>query len=314
MSLESSHTDPLAPVYKGYYMITSRCNLDCDYCVLENSPDQLRRELDLTAKKALIEHLYTNLRFRRLTISGGEALLIGKRAPADFLELMRFLRGFRSDDPRRDLRVELYTNGTLLDDSVADELVGVVDRVSITFDSNDERILSRIGRSTRRRPDYLQLAADVCGRLTRRGIQVKAHSVIGMLNHAQLGHEVAAIAQAVERTGGQIDKWKFYQYMSYDDPERDARHSIADAAFESTADRIRFALGSSGIALHFKGNLEMNDSLFNILPYGNAQYMRPGDTWTTTRRTRDLREYASMAALLTAHDIPEATFRSYHEV
>lgn len=28
--------------FKAYYMITSRCNLDCEYCVLEDAPHQLR--------------------------------------------------------------------------------------------------------------------------------------------------------------------------------------------------------------------------------------------------------------------------------
>jgi hypothetical protein len=58
----------------------------------------------------------------------------------------------------------------------------------------------------------------------------------------------------------------------------------------------------------------MHESLFNILQYGNAQYMREGDTWSTSRRTGDLREYASMQELFARHDINEQAFRRYHEI
>jgi len=61
--------------YKAYYMITARCNLSCSYCVLENAPHQLKQELTLLQKQELISHLYHQLDFRSLTISGGEALL-----------------------------------------------------------------------------------------------------------------------------------------------------------------------------------------------------------------------------------------------
>ena len=73
--------------YKGYYMVTNRCNLDCTYCVLEDSLDQLKRELPFTEKVKLIDHLYHKLNFRRLTLSGGEITLIGKNPPNDFKPL-----------------------------------------------------------------------------------------------------------------------------------------------------------------------------------------------------------------------------------
>ena len=58
----------------------------------------------------------------------------------------------------------------------------------------------------------------------------------------------------------------------------------------------------------------MAASMFNILSYGNAQYQRPGDTWSTTRRTDALESYASMAELFARHDLDESTFRRFHEL
>ena len=58
----------------------------------------------------------------------------------------------------------------------------------------------------------------------------------------------------------------------------------------------------------------MNASLFNILSYGNAQYMIAGDTWSTSRRTQDLRTYPSMVDLFAKNNINEELFRSFHEL
>lgn len=301
------------PFYKGYYMITSRCNLDCDYCVLEDAPDQLRRELSLEGKMEMIAHLH-HLGFRRLTLSGGEVLLIGRHAPNDFLRLLRFLRGLRSPDPRQDLEVDIYSNGSYLDDRVADALVGVVDQVAITIDSNNEKLLGQIGRNTGRFQDYFRRAVEVCRRLTERGIQVKLHSVVGTLNTDQIGSEVRSIYEAIRDGGGQIAKWKFYQYMSYDDPVKDGFHSISREEFQRVSEEITDALESTGVPLHFKNTAEMHESLFNIQPYGTAQYMVPGDTWSTSRLTGDLRTYDSMQELFRRHDIDQQLFRRYHEL
>lgn len=73
-------------------------------------------------------------------------------------------------------------------------------------------------------------------------------------------------------------------------------------------------LKDRGVRLHFKDNGEMNASLFNILSYGNAQYMRAGDSWSTSPRTEDLRSYNSMSELFSKHDIDEKLFRRFHEI
>lgn len=300
--------------FKGYWMVTNRCNLNCGYCVLEDAPEQLRRELDLAGKKSLADHLYRRLGFRRLTLSGGEVLMIGRKPPVDFIDLLRFLRGFRSPDPLQNLELEIYTNGVLLDDAVADEMAGVVDQVAVTIDSSDDRLLTVLGRNHGRSRSYFDRAVDVCARLSRRGIEVKLHTVVGQANHARLADEAGSILNAIEARGGRVSRWKFYQYMSYDDPARDGAHAVAPDDYERDMRRVARALEGRGVALHFKDNEEMNASLFNILSYGNAQFMCDGDTWSTSRRTRDLRTYDSMSELFSAHEIVESTFRRFHEV
>jgi molybdenum cofactor biosynthesis enzyme MoaA len=300
--------------YKGYWMVTNRCNLNCSYCVLEDAPHQLKAELDLEGKKELISHLYHTLGFRRLTLSGGEILIIGKRPPHDFIELLRHIRNFRSEDPTQNLEIEIYTNGTYLSEEVAVEMKGVVDLVAVTIDSCNNEFLTEIGRNNRKFNKYYENIVNVCGLLTKQGIDLKLHSVIGQKNHLQLPHEVNSILDAIDSVNGHLSAWKFYQYMSYDAPEKDKFHAIPIDQYQQFKERIEKALEGRNIRLHFKDNAEMNASLFNILSYGNAQYMRDNDTWLTSKRTDDLRSYKTMEELFTKNEINEKRFRHFHEL
>ena len=102
--------------------------------------------------------------------------------------------------------------------------------------------------------------------------------------------------------------------MSYDDPKRDKAHAISPALYTCFKERAQEALKGRKPILHFKDNKEMNASLFNILSYGNAQFMNKGDTWTTSGRTEDLRNYQSMDALLKKHGINPESFKYFHEI
>lgn len=300
--------------YKGYWMVTNRCNLKCDYCVLENAAHQLKAELDLNAKKELISHLYHKLGFRRITLSGGEVSIIGKYPPREFIELLRHIRTFRSTDPQQNLEIELYTNGAYINETVVKEMSGVVDLVAVTIDGTNEEFLTGIGRNHRGYKNYYQKIVQVCGLLSKNEIDVKLHSVVGTKNHAFLPDEVSTILDAIEEVSGRITCWKFYQYMSYDVPEKDGLHAVTSEIYSQFKTRVENALAGRNVRLHFKDNDEMNASLFNILSYGNAQYMRAGDSWSTSQRTNDLRSYNSMEELFSQHDIDEKLFRRFHEI
>ena len=300
--------------FKGYWMITNRCNLRCTYCVLENAPHQLRAELDLEGKKALVGHLYTNLNFRRLTLSGGEATLIGKHPPREFIALLNYIRQYRSQAKKDNLQLEVYTNASYCNDDVVAAMDGVVDVIAITIDSVDDAVLRDIGRKHRGGTSYLDHIVQVIGQLTACGITIKLHSVVSTKNIDVLASEVRSILEAVNNASGIVHSWKFYQYMSYDAPEVDKIHTVSRTAYEAFCAKTQQALQDTGINLHFKDNEEMNDSLFNILSYGNAQYMVAGDTWSTSRRTEDLRHYATMQELFARNSIDEERFSKFHEL
>lgn len=300
--------------YKGYWLVTNRCNLRCSYCVLEDAPHQLKAELDLEGKKALINHLYHKLNFRRLTLSGGEVVAFGKHPPKEFMELLRHIRTFRSVDPTKNLGIEVYTNGTFLDQDVANEMQGVVDVVAVTIDSTDDQFLTNIGRNFGKHKEYYKNIMNKCSLISKTGIQLKFHSVVSTKNYLSLPNQTKDILDALTFEGGNLSCWKFYQYMSYDDYEKDNAHAISSQLYEQFRENIINNLSDRAINMHFKDNKEMNASLFNILSYGNAQYMTDQDTWSTSKRTGDLRTYRSMSELFEKHDINEERFRKFHEI
>lgn len=295
-------------------MITNRCNLSCSYCVLENSPEQKKLELSLEEKKEMIFHLYHKMNFRRLTLSGGEVSIIGKKPPRDFIELLNYIRQFRSNNPHENLEIEIYTNGIYINKDVVEAMTGVVDMVAMTIDSKSSNILNEIGRKYKGIEDYYSHIVNLGKDLTDNNIVFKLHSVISQKNYKTLPYEVKEIVQNIANSNGKISCWKFFQYMSYDAPEKDNIHTISSDNFEYFTKITKDILNDYNIKLHFKTNQEMNASLFNILSYGNAQYMRSSDTWSTSQRTKDLRTYNSMEELFASHDINEKLFRQFHEI
>lgn len=295
-------------------MLTNRCNLRCSYCVLENAPHQLKSELDINSKKELVTHLYNNFGCRRLTLSGGEVIIFGKHPPKEFIELLQHIRQFKSSNPCENLEIEMYTNGTHLTKSVAQEMQGVVDTVAVTIDSIDDNFLSKIGRNYGSNKTYFNRIIEVCSLLSSHNMEIKLHSVVWSENHLTLPDEALSILLSCEEFGINIACWKFFQYMSYDNLEKDTYHKINKEKYEAFKNNIKIKLKNIDVKMHFKDNQEMNDSLFNILSYGNAQFMQSGDTWTTSKRTDDLRKYKNIEELFLKHDIDKNRFYKFHEI
>lgn len=293
-------------------MITARCNLSCSYCILENAPHQLKQELTFEQKKELIYHLYNKLNFRSLTISGGEALIIGKKVPSEFLELLSFLRQFKTDRAESNLKIKLYTNGIHLTESVASAMKGIIDEVSINIDSNNKETLTKIGRNVNHGDDYISKIEKVMSVLFYNGIKVKLHTVICALNIDTIAQEANCIYDMAKSANPLIREWKFYQYMSYDDKLIDNMHIIEDKDFNHIKHKIKSNLSNLDIVTHFKNNDEMNNSLFNILATGVAQYKLPHHTWTTTPRTDNLMRYQSMEELFEENNIDADLFEAFH--
>ena len=267
--------------YSIYYMTTPRCILNCGYCFRDTSKESIASELPIEKIKELITHLYYNFNMRKITISGGEPTVIGGEKNVNFLKLMHHLKKFKSDNKQDNLRVELLSNAVNLTEDITSQLVGIVDRLTITLDSLDENVLTKIGRNTGPYRNYVARFYDRFRDFADKGFDLKLHSVVTPVNYDSLLPLVKYIKSCKDF---RISKWKFYQYMTYGQPEKDLVYAIDDSKFEEIAGKINEELKDSGINVSFKNNKLMTETMFNLLHSGCIEYF----TFENGIRTRHL--------------------------
>jgi len=246
--------------YSIYYMLTPRCLLNCGYCFRDTSKESLARELSLNNKKRAIRSLIENLNVRKITLSGGEPPIIGGKILTDFLDLIEYIKIYKQRYP--DLRIELLTNAILLEEDVLKKLVGAVDRITITLDTINEEILEKIGRITDKYKNYLNRFKKRMTDMNTLGFETKIHSVVTPVNYDYL--EELALFIKENNHLFKINRWKFYQYMTYDDPIKDAIYEIDDDRYNLIKSKIIAILLDTDIEVTFKDNQLMIDSMLNL--------------------------------------------------
>ncbi|SDS62805.1 uncharacterized protein SAMN05216496_2025 [Pseudomonas sp. Z003-0.4C(8344-21)] len=134
--------------------VASRCNLDCDYCYVYHHADQSWRSMPkfLSAEhreafaRQLAEYvIQSDLKHCTVILHGGEPLLAGAQALANFADLLRQTCSVPVD-------VSLQTNGLLLTEDALGILAKADVGVSLSLDgprsANDKHRLTRKGRSS----------------------------------------------------------------------------------------------------------------------------------------------------------------------
>lgn len=115
-----------APFRDVVLKVHQRCNLACDYCYVYEMADQSWRDrptlMPEPVWRAAVDRMTAHARthrldLMRLVLHGGEPLLAGAA------RLDRLLTGFRAGfDGVADLRIQVQTNGVLLDEAMLDTL------------------------------------------------------------------------------------------------------------------------------------------------------------------------------------------------
>jgi radical SAM protein with 4Fe4S-binding SPASM domain len=116
---------PPTAVSNIFLHVTNACNLRCTYCYA-SAGLPVRNELT-TAEILRLWLDIVAIRPRKVVFTGGEPLL-----RADILTL---LEGLRDADPEHEIRRCLNTNGWLITEPVALQLVGLVDEVRVSIDA-----------------------------------------------------------------------------------------------------------------------------------------------------------------------------------
>ena len=294
--------------YSVYYMLTPRCLLNCGYCFRDTSSESLKSELSLADKKRVIKTLIEDLRVRKLTLSGGEPTIIGGVKLTQFLDLIAFIREYKVKYPN--LRVELLSNGILLEKNVLEAIKGVVNRITITLDAIDEEILRKIGRNTKEYASYIERFHKRIKDSVDLGFEMKLHSVITPVNYEHLEDLAKYIKE--NNTDFKINRWKFYQYMTYDDPIKDAIYSIGDDDYLSITQKLSELLRDTDIDVTFKNNELMIDSMMNLMHDGCMENIVVHNNEKTLYRSKPIWEYRRIGDLIKDLRISMHDLEKYH--
>ena len=297
--------------YSIYYMITPRCILNCGYCFRDTTPESIASELKVEQMKELVAHLYEKFHVRKLTISGGEPTVLGGVKNTCFLEFIDYLRQYKSERKEDNLRIELLSNAVNLTPDITEQMVGVVDRITITLDSLDENVLSRIGRNTGAYQEYVSRFQKRFADFTLKGFELKLHTVITPVNYESLVPLAKYIAECREFN---VSKWKVYQYMTYGQPEKDLIYAIEDEKYFAMAERIRSILKDTNIKLSFKDNTLMTDTMFNLLHNGRLEYFTMEQGVRVRHLSDVLTKYNGWDDLVKKCNIDRAMIQKYHSV
>ena len=294
--------------YAFYYMLTPRCLLNCGYCFRDTSKESLERELTLEDKKKVLTSLVEVFYARKITLSGGEPTITGGVVLTQFLDLMSHVKELKLNHPT--LRIELLTNAILLDRDVLEKLVGIVDRITITLDTINEEILEKIGRNTGKYNNYLSRFKQRMMDMNDLGFETKIHSVITPVNYDYLEE----LAQYIKDNNHlfKINRWKFYQYMTYDDPIKDAIYQIDDKKYDIMCKKISSITDGTGIDITFKDNKLMLDSMLNLTHYGCLEHVTILDGIKRNFVSKPIWLYPNLMELLNDIHLPIEKLNQYH--
>lgn len=113
-------------------MVTTKCNLNCPVCWGAYTPEF--RSVGIEKQKKMIDVMYAN-GMRRMVFTGGEPLI-----EPGLVELLKYAK-------TKGVTTWLFTNGILMTEERADEIMPYVDMISLSLDGYDDATNS-VNRST----------------------------------------------------------------------------------------------------------------------------------------------------------------------
>jgi molybdenum cofactor biosynthesis enzyme MoaA len=274
-----------------FYTMSFKCNLHCGYCFRYDYAKAVPEELSLEGMEKVIAHLYDHFNIRKITLSGGEPSMLGGVPKTNFLKLINFLRKYKSKDPEKNLRIVLISNAVYLTPDVTEKMIGVVDRITVTLDSTSDAILTKLGRNFDVFTNYLERTELRLQDFTKKGFEVKLHSVVSKINIDGMDDLVNFVINLKDT---KIISWKFYQYMTFGNQKVDDIYSVTKEQYYQVANKEENKLAKAGIKPHFKDTEEQADTMFDLVPDGTVQYYKEvNGVWTRCYTKKKIFEYSS---------------------
>jgi radical S-adenosyl methionine domain-containing protein 2 len=248
----SEQSIPVPPIESVNFHFWQPCNMRCRYCFahFRDVRADVLPEGHLTCKEAIrVVWRLAEAGFQKITFAGGEPLL----SPW-CLSLVRTAK-------RLGMTTSMVTNGSLLRDTLIEELSEHLDWIALSVDSLDTSTNGVIGRQTAGRAMTEERYLQLCELISRAGLSLKINTVVSRANWEE---DMSSFILRVRPL-----RWKIMQVLPIaGQNERYVEPFLVDTAeFEKFVARHQH-LGNAGIAIVPERNADMIGSYAMVDPAG----------------------------------------------
>lgn len=182
------------------FHIVKPCNMKCKFCYATFEDMHVVEQLSFSDACIILTKL-KDAGVKKITFAGGEPLLYKKIYDAIYYA------------KKIGLTTSIITNGSLLDEPLIKKFVGKLDWIGLSVDSTNYTTNVKIGRSSKRMPQYFELISNI----KKYGFKLKINTVVNAFNkHEDMNEFISWAAPA---------RWKVFQALKVDgqnDKEFDA--------------------------------------------------------------------------------------------
>lgn len=170
------------------FHIIKPCNMKCKFCYATFDDMQIINQLPKNDAFNILDKLKAK-GLQKITFAGGEPLLYKW-----LIEVVTYSKAIG-------LTTSIITNGSLLTDELLEKFKGELDWIGVSIDSLNETTNNLIGRTNKKKINYLEL----CLKIKEAGFRLKINTVVNSYNwHDDLNNFIDKVKP---------DRWKVFQAL-----------------------------------------------------------------------------------------------------
>ena len=170
------------------FHIVKPCNMKCKFCYATFDDMRIINQLSKNDVFNILDKLKAK-GLQKITFAGGEPLLYKR-----IIEVVTYSKAIG-------LTTSIITNGSLLTDELLEKLKGELDWIGVSIDSLNETTNNLIGRTNKKKINYLEL----CLKIKKAGFRLKINTVVNSFNcNDDLNNFIDKVKP---------DRWKVFQAL-----------------------------------------------------------------------------------------------------
>lgn len=170
------------------FHIVKPCNMKCKFCYATFDDMRIINQLSKNDVFNILDKLKAK-GLQKITFAGGEPLLYKR-----IIEVVTYSKAIG-------LTTSIITNGSLLTDELLEKFKGELNWIGVSIDSLNETTNNLIGRTNKKKINYLEL----CLKIKEAGFRLKINTVVNSIN---CNDDLNNFIDKVEP-----DRWKVFQAL-----------------------------------------------------------------------------------------------------